>query len=128
MAIELLILALYLRALITPVVLLACSVLSVAAALGLTTWVFQDLLGQEGLTFYAPFAAAVLLIALGSDYNVFSVGAIWNEARRRPLDQALSSRSRGPRTPSPPRARSSPPRSPWSRSSRWPRSARSPSP
>ena len=47
------------------------------------------MLGQEGLTFYAPFAAAVLLIALGSDYNVFSVGAIWNEARRRPLDQAL---------------------------------------
>ncbi|RYZ32757.1 MAG: hypothetical protein EOP01_00155 [Propionibacteriaceae bacterium] len=89
MAIELLILVLYLRALVTPVVLLACSVLSVAAALGLTTWVFQDLLGQEGLTFYAPFAAAVLLIALGSDYNVFSVGAIWNEARHRPLDQAL---------------------------------------
>ena len=89
MAVELLILVLYLRALITPVVLLACSVLSVAAALGLTTWVFQDLLGQEGLTFYAPFAAAVLLIALGSDYNVFSVGAIWDEARRRPLDQAL---------------------------------------
>ena len=89
MAIELLILALYLRAVITPIVLLACSVLSVAAAIGLTTWVFQDLLGQQGLTFYAPFAAAVLLVALGSDYNVFSVGAIWNEARRRPLDEAL---------------------------------------
>ena len=89
MAIELLILTLYLRALVTPLVLLACSVLSVAAALGLTTFVFQDRLGQEGLTFYAPFAAAVLLIALGSDYNVFSVGAIWDEARRRPLDQAL---------------------------------------
>ncbi len=89
MAIELVILALYLRALLAPVVLLACSVLSVAAALGLTTWLFQDVLGQEGLTFYAPFAAAVLLVALGADYTVFSVGAIWNEARRRPMAEAL---------------------------------------
>ncbi len=90
MIIELVILVLYLRALVTPVVLLACSVLSVAAALGLTTFVFQELLGQQGLTFYAPFAAAVLLVALGSDYNVFSVGAIWNEARRRPIEQAIA--------------------------------------
>ena len=87
--IELLILTLYLRALVAPVVLLACSLLSVTAALGLTTWLFQDVLGAQGLTFYAPFSAAVLLIALGSDYNVFSVGAIWDEVKRRPLAQAL---------------------------------------
>lgn len=88
--VELLILMLYLRALVAPVVLLACSALSVAAALGLTTLLFQGLLGQQGLTFYAPFAAAVLLIALGSDYNVFAVGPIWQEAKQRPLADALS--------------------------------------
>lgn len=80
----------YLRAIVAPVVLLTCSALSVAAALGLTTLLFQGLLGQQGLTFYAPFAAAVLLIALGSDYNVFAVGPIWQEAARRPLAEALS--------------------------------------
>lgn len=89
LVVELLILGLYLRALVAPVVLLACSGLSVAAALGLTTLVFQDVLGGQGLTFYAPFASAVLLIALGSDYNVFSVGAIWKEAQHRPLAEAL---------------------------------------
>ena len=88
--VELLILILYLRALVAPVVLLACSALSVAAALGLTTLLFQGLLGQQGLTFYAPFAAAVLLIALGSDYNVFAVGPIWQEAAHRPLAEAIS--------------------------------------
>jgi RND superfamily putative drug exporter len=31
----------------------------------------------------------VLLIALGSDYNVFLVGRIWAEARRRPLKEAI---------------------------------------
>jgi RND superfamily putative drug exporter len=90
LAIELLILALYLRALVAPIALLACSVLSVTAALGLTTLVFQNILGEQGLTFYAPFSAAVLLLALGSDYNVFSVGSIWDEAKRRPLAEALT--------------------------------------
>jgi putative drug exporter of the RND superfamily len=89
LVIELLILILYLRALVAPVVLLAASALSVAAALGLTTYLFQDVLGQQGLTFYAPFAAAVLLIALGADYTVFSVGSIWEAASRRPLTEAL---------------------------------------
>jgi len=88
--VEFLILALYLRALVAPLALLFCSVLSVTAALGLTTWMFQDILGAQGLTFYAPFSAAVLLIALGSDYNVFSVGSIWDEAKRRPLAEALT--------------------------------------
>jgi RND superfamily putative drug exporter len=87
--IELLILIMYLRAVVLPVVLLACSALSVAAALGLTTLLFQGALGQQGLTFYAPFAAAVLLIALGADYTVFSVGSIWDEVARRPLADAL---------------------------------------
>jgi RND superfamily putative drug exporter len=86
---ELLILALYLGALIAPLYLLVCSALTVAAALGLTVLVFQGILGVGGLTFYAPFAAAVLLLALGSDYNVFGIGRIWDEARHRPLRDAI---------------------------------------
>jgi len=89
LVIELVILIVYLRALVAPVVLLAASALSVAAALGLTTYLFQDVLGQQGLTFYAPFAAAVLLIALGADYTVFSVGSIWKAASRQPLSNAI---------------------------------------
>ncbi|MGY1780628.1 MMPL family transporter [Geodermatophilus sp. SYSU D01036] len=89
LAVELLVLALFLRSLVAPVALLALSVLGVAAALGLTVLVFQVLLGQPGLTFYVPFATAVLLLALGSDYNVFAVGAIWDQAARRPLAQAI---------------------------------------
>lgn len=89
LVVELVILVLYLRAFVAAAVLLACSALSVAAALGLTTLLFQDILGYQGLTFYAPFASAVLLIALGSDYNVFAVGSIWDEASRRPLAEAL---------------------------------------
>jgi putative drug exporter of the RND superfamily len=87
---NLLFLVLFLRAFVVPVGLLACSVLAIAATLGLTTWLFQDVLGGDGLTFYVPFAAAVLLVALGSDYNIFGIGPAWREARTRPLREALA--------------------------------------
>lgn len=64
--------------------------LAVGAALGLTVALFQGPLGQDGLVFYIPFAAGVLLVSLGSDYTIFSVGYVWDEARRRPLRQALA--------------------------------------
>jgi RND superfamily putative drug exporter len=78
--VNLLLLGIFLRAVIAPLYLLAASALSVAAALGLATYVFQDLLGEGQLVYYIPFATAVLLLALGSDYNIFLVGQIWDEA------------------------------------------------
>ncbi len=88
--VELVILMAYLRAVPAPLVLLFCSALGVAAALGLTVLVFQGWRGDPGLTFYAPFATAVLLLALGSDYNVFAVGSIWEAAERLPLSKAIA--------------------------------------
>lgn len=88
--VNLVLLMVFLRAVVAPVYLLACSCLSVGAALGLTTLVFQQGAGYDGLIFYAPFAAAVLLISLGSDYNVFTVGQIWDEARSRSLREAVA--------------------------------------
>jgi RND superfamily putative drug exporter len=77
-----LLLALFLRALIAPLYLLAANALTVAATLGITTWVFQDLLDQGQLVYYVPFATSVLLLALGSDYTIYLVGGIWRAARR----------------------------------------------
>ncbi|MGB3685879.1 MAG: MMPL family transporter [Ornithinimicrobium sp.] len=85
----LLLLILLLRSLIAPLFLLLTSMLGVATALGISTWLFQDVAGRSGITFYVPFATAVLLLALGSDYNVFSVGRVWEEARHRSLTDAL---------------------------------------
>jgi len=86
---NLVLLVIFMRALLAPLYLLAASVLALAAALGVTTWIFQDFLGHDGLTYYVPFAAAVLLLSLGSDYNIFIVGRIWQEAERRPLREAI---------------------------------------
>ncbi len=86
---NLLMLTIFLRALVAPVYLLLATVLSLGAALGLTTFVFDLLEPGVGLTFYVPFAAAVLLLAFGSDYNIFGVGHVWDVARRRPLTEAI---------------------------------------
>ena len=82
-------LALFLRALLAPVYLLGASLLALAAAFGIATYLFQDILHYHDITYYVPFTAAVLLVALGSDYNVFVVGRIWQEARQRPLRTAI---------------------------------------
>ena len=83
-------LAVFLRALLAPLYLLAASVLALFAALGLTVWIFQAIAGYDGLVYYVPVVVAVLLVSLGSDYNVFVAGRIWDEARRRPLPDAVA--------------------------------------
>jgi RND superfamily putative drug exporter len=89
LAVNLLLLVVFLRAVVGPLLLLGSSVLALAAALGLTTLVFQNGVHHDGLTFYVPFAAAVLLVSLGSDYNIFAVGRVWQMARRVPLARAI---------------------------------------
>ncbi|HVU77630.1 MAG TPA: MMPL family transporter [Gaiellaceae bacterium] len=96
--VNLVLLALFLRALWAPLYLLAASLLAVGAALGLTTWLMQGALHHDDVTYYVPFAAAVLLLSLGSDYNVFVVGRIWQVARTKPLRDAIAETA--PRTSS----------------------------
>ena len=90
MAVTLVLLVLFLRSLLAPVYLLAASVLAVFATLGLTIGISQHILGYGSLVYFVPFAAGVLLVSLGSDYNVFVVGRIWEEARRRPVANAVA--------------------------------------
>jgi RND superfamily putative drug exporter len=85
-----LLLAIFLRALVAPLYLVLASALALAASIGLTTLVFQGFLGYDELTYHVPFAVAVLLLSLGSDYNVFVVGRIWQSAEELPLREAIA--------------------------------------
>ena len=86
-----LLLAIFLRALIAPLYLVLASALALAASIGLTTLFFQGILGHEEITYHVPFAVAVLLLSLGSDYNVFVVGRIWQAAEGGlPLREAIA--------------------------------------
>jgi putative drug exporter of the RND superfamily len=83
------VLAIFLRALLAPLYLVLLAALAPLAALGLAVGFFQGLLGYPEITYFVPLAAGVLLVALGSDYNIFLVGRIWSEAGSRPLGEAI---------------------------------------
>jgi RND superfamily putative drug exporter len=88
-AVLLLLLWVLLRSWSAPLYLVGVSMLVVAAALGLTVYVFQDLLGYGELAFFVPVASSILLLALGADYNVFLISRIWREADHAALEPAI---------------------------------------
>jgi RND superfamily putative drug exporter len=90
-----LVLAVFLRALVAPVYLVLLAALAPLAALGLAVVLFQGILGYGELTYFVPIVAVVLLVSLGSDYNVFIAGSIWAQARRLPLREAVVSGGSG---------------------------------
>ena len=67
----LLLLCLFLRSIIAPLLLLGTTVLSFAAAMGLTAIVSSEILGFERFDVSLPLLAFVFLVALGVDYNIF---------------------------------------------------------
>jgi RND superfamily putative drug exporter len=83
-------LALVMRSLIAPLYLIVSVGLSYLAALGLCVLVFQDGLGDGGLTFILPFLMFLFLLALGEDYNILVMTRIREEAQRRPLRDAVT--------------------------------------
>ncbi len=88
--VDFLLLALFLRSLIAPLVLVGASVLVVAASLGLVMRLFPSTATVTGFTFYVPFAAEVLLLSFGADYNLFLTGEIWRSARERKFREAIA--------------------------------------
>ncbi|WP_168929362.1 MMPL family transporter [Nocardioides sp. GY 10113] len=89
LAANLVMLLVFLRSVLASVLLLGSSLLSLGATLTVTGAVFDVLAPGQGLTFYVPFAAAVLLLAFGSDYNIFTVGHVWEAAHGRSVRHAL---------------------------------------
>ena len=89
------VLAVFLRAIVAPLYLVAIAALAPLASLGLAVVFFQGVLGEPEITYFVPLAAGVLLVALGSDYNIFLVGRIWSEAEHRPLREAVVAAASG---------------------------------
>jgi RND superfamily putative drug exporter len=83
LAVITLILALLLRSIIAPLLLIATTVVSYLAALGISALVFDVGFGFPGADPAVPLFAFVFLVALGIDYNIFLTTRIREEALRR---------------------------------------------
>jgi len=77
------ILALLLRALVAPLILIATVVLSFAAALGVSAFFFNHVFGFGGADAAFPLYAFVFLVALGIDYNIFLMTRVREETAKR---------------------------------------------
>ncbi|MFJ2946404.1 MMPL family transporter [Streptomyces sp. NPDC087226] len=80
LGIILLILVLLLRSVLVPVLLVATVALNFLATLGVSTLVFEHLLGFSGTDASVPLYGFVFLVALGVDYNIFLMSRVREEA------------------------------------------------
>ncbi|MCR3722503.1 MULTISPECIES: MMPL family transporter [Prauserella salsuginis group] len=77
------VLALLLRSLLAPLLLIATVVLSFAATMGVSALVFNHILDFPGADPVVPLFGFVFLVALGIDYNIFLMTRVREETLRR---------------------------------------------
>ncbi|HEX7497098.1 MAG TPA: MMPL family transporter [Candidatus Limnocylindrales bacterium] len=81
----LIVLILLLRAIVAPVYLVLTVLLSYATSLSLAALILQHVFGQAGVNYFIPLMVFVLLVALGSDYNIFLMSRVREESSTREL-------------------------------------------
>ncbi|SFK72421.1 MMPL family transporter [Amycolatopsis sacchari] len=84
-----LVLALLLRALVAPLLLIATVVLSFAATMGVSALVFDHVLGFPGADPAVPLFGFVFLVALGVDYNIFLMTRVREETAEHGTRQGV---------------------------------------
>jgi putative drug exporter of the RND superfamily len=84
-----LVLVVLLRALVAPAWMVLTTLVSYGGALGLSTIVFQGILGHDGLAWYIPPFLFVILVAVGADYTIYLVSRIREEAETRSTRDAV---------------------------------------
>ena len=79
------ILAMLLRSLVAPTYLVISVLLSFMAALGLSSVIFQNVLGHAGIGYQNGIWMFIFLVALGVDYNIYIMSRVREEVGRAGL-------------------------------------------
>ena len=87
LAVILVIIALLLRAVVAPLVLVATTALSFAASFGLASLLWRYGFGYDGVEAQLPMYIFIFLVALGVDYNIFLAARIREESRSLGISQ-----------------------------------------
>ncbi len=89
LAIVFTILALLLRSLVAPVLLIASVLATFFASLGAANWIFQHLLGFPAFNTNVILFAFLFLVALGVDYNIFLTTRAREERERHGTSEGM---------------------------------------
>ncbi|KQU57065.1 hypothetical protein ASG84_18240 [Rhodococcus sp. Leaf278] len=89
LAVVLAVLLILLRAIVAPLILVATTVLSAVAAIGIGSWVSLHIFGFPALDDNTPLFAFLFLVALGVDYTIFLVTRTREETPRHGTRAAI---------------------------------------
>ena len=77
------------RPIIAPIYMIGSILLSFAATLGLSYYLFEVFLDLDGINYRIPLYAFVFLVALGVDYSIMLIARIREEMKVLPFDDAV---------------------------------------
>ncbi len=89
LGVVLVILALLLRAIVAPILLMLSVMVSFAATLGISALVFNHIFQFPGADPAVPLFGFIFLVALGIDYNIFLMSRVREEAKNITTRQAI---------------------------------------
>jgi RND superfamily putative drug exporter len=87
----LLVIIVLLRSLLAPLYMVATVLFNYGATLGITTWLFLDVIKVDSLIYLLPVFVFIMLAAVGADYNIFLVSRIREEAEQKSIKEAVQS-------------------------------------
>jgi putative drug exporter of the RND superfamily len=77
------------RSIIAPIYMMGTILLSYAATLGLSLFLFDKFLGLEAIGYRIPLYTFVFLVALGVDYSIMLIARIREEMKSLPFEDAV---------------------------------------
>lgn len=83
------VLGLLLRSLIAPLYLLGAVTLNFFAAIGISSFFFQRIQGQDGFSYAIPLYTFIFLVALGADYTIFLMSRVREETSKQGLEKGV---------------------------------------
>ena len=77
------------RSIVAPIYMMGTILLSYAATLGLSLFLFDIFLGLDSINYRIPLYTFVFLIALGVDYSIMLIARIREEMKSMPFEEAV---------------------------------------
>ncbi|MED1561745.1 membrane protein [Alkalihalobacillus alcalophilus ATCC 27647 = CGMCC 1.3604] len=77
------------KSILLPLIMMATILLTYVASLGISWWIFENLLGYEAISYRIPVYTFIFMVALGIDYSIILISRIREQASNLPWKEAI---------------------------------------